>query len=260
MSPSRADALLAADFASLPDLIRAHSHERPDAIAVADPDGRINWRDFDALIDRIAARLHSEGVGPGAATALAGLNSIAQVAVFMATLRVGAVAGLITNTATGAQMAAMIIDSGARHLFLDEGASASLSGQNYGDLVHIALDDSVAGEKLSTWMAPIGAMPHLFFWHHRHAQGHCAQSCDAVAAYSAGRTCIWPGRRHNSFHTALFEYDDGLFFADDGVWRYGGPDEEVQRAGLFGTGGARTCDQYNACSCTISPDHGAPRI
>jgi acyl-CoA synthetase (AMP-forming)/AMP-acid ligase II len=159
MSPSRADALLAADFASLPDLIRAHSHERPDAIAVADPDGRINWRDFDALIDRIAARLHSEGVGPGSATALAGLNSIAQVAVFMATLRVGAVVGLITNTATGAQMAAMIIDSGARHLFLDEGASASLTGQNYGDLVHIALDDSAAGEKLSTWMAPIGAMP-----------------------------------------------------------------------------------------------------
>jgi acyl-CoA synthetase (AMP-forming)/AMP-acid ligase II len=156
MSLSRADDLLTADFATLPDLIRAHGEARPDAIAVADPDGRINWRDFDALIDRIAARLQSEGVGPGSATALAGFNSIAQVAVFMATLRVGAIAGLITNTATGAQMAAMIIDCGARHLFLDQSAAESLAGQEYGDVAHIAMDDSDAGEPLSQWMAPIG--------------------------------------------------------------------------------------------------------
>ncbi len=159
MSLSDAGVLLAAEFATLPDLIRAHAAKHPDAVAVADADGRINWRDFDALIDRIAARLQREGVGRGSATALAGLNSIAQVAVFMATLRVGAIAGLITNTATGAQMAAMIVDSGARHLFLDSGAAESLAGQAYGDVDHIAMDESSAGEPLSAWMDPAGSTP-----------------------------------------------------------------------------------------------------
>ncbi len=151
--------LLSADFATLPDLVRAHAAERPSAIAVADADGRLSWAELDALADRIAARLQAEGVGPGKATALAGLNSVAQVAVLVATLRAGAIAGLITSTATGEQMAAMIVDSGARHLFLDAKAAESLSGQSYGEVVHIAMDESDAGEPLSRWMAAAGARP-----------------------------------------------------------------------------------------------------
>jgi acyl-CoA synthetase (AMP-forming)/AMP-acid ligase II len=156
---SHSAALLAAGFTTLPDLVRAHAAERPDDIATADPDGRMTWGAFDALVDRIAARLQREGVGRGSATALAGLNSVAQVAVLIATLRVGAIAGLITSTATGEQMAAMIVDSGAKHLFLDAGAAESLAGQSYGAPSAIAMDDSDAGEALSAWMAPEGAQP-----------------------------------------------------------------------------------------------------
>jgi acyl-CoA synthetase (AMP-forming)/AMP-acid ligase II len=152
-------ALLDADFATLPDLVRLHAAERPDDIAVADPDSRLSWGDFDALVDRIAAKLQAEGVGPGSATALAGLNSVAQVTVLIATLRVGAIAGLITSTATGAQMAAMILDSGARHLFLDAKAAESLSGEAYGEVAHIAMDESAAGAPLSGWMAAPGTKP-----------------------------------------------------------------------------------------------------
>jgi acyl-CoA synthetase (AMP-forming)/AMP-acid ligase II len=152
--------LLASDFATLPDLVRAHATERPDAIAVADPDTRMSWRAFDGLVDQIAAKLQADGIGPGDATALAGLNSVAQVAVLIATLRVGAIAGLITSTATGEQMAAMIRDCGARHLFLDVKAAESLAGQSYGDVAHIAMDESGAGEPLSRWMAPQGARPN----------------------------------------------------------------------------------------------------
>ena len=151
--------LLVAEFATLPDLVRAFAMERPDAIAVADADRRISWRKFDAQVDRIAARLQREGVGPGKATALAGFNSVAQVAVLIATLRVGAIAGLITNTATGEQMAAMIVDSGAQHLFLDEGAAQSLSGQAFGSPTLIAMDDGSAGEPLSLWMDSEGSQP-----------------------------------------------------------------------------------------------------
>jgi acyl-CoA synthetase (AMP-forming)/AMP-acid ligase II len=151
--------LLAADFATLPDLVRVHAEERPDDRAVADPDGRLNWRELNALADRIAAKLQAEGIGPGAATALAGLNSCAQVAVLIGTLRAGAIAGLITNTATGEQMAAMIRDSGAKHLFLDAKAAESLAGQDYGEVAHVAMDESEAGELLSTWMAARGSKP-----------------------------------------------------------------------------------------------------
>lgn len=153
------EALLAAPFATLPDLIRAHATERPDDIAIADSEGRLTWREFDGWVDRVAAKLQSEGIKPGDATAIAGLNSVAQALIIMGTLRAGGTAGLITNTATGEQMAAMIVDSGARHLFLDAKATESLEGHEYGALDHIALDEGAKGTPLGQWLAPEGAQP-----------------------------------------------------------------------------------------------------
>jgi acyl-CoA synthetase (AMP-forming)/AMP-acid ligase II len=153
------ETLLASDFATLPALVKAFAAERPDAPAVADPDGRISWKELDDFADRIAAQLQAEGVGPGQATAIAGLNSVTQVCVLIGTLRAGAIAGLITNTATGEQMAAMIVDSGANHLFLDEKAAESLEGQSFGAPKRIALDGGKWGEPLRAWMAPEGARP-----------------------------------------------------------------------------------------------------
>ena len=152
--------LLARDFATLPALVKAFAQERPDDPAVADPDGRMSWRTLDDLADRIAARLQQDGLGLGGATAIAGLNSANQVAVLIGTLRAGAIAGLITSTATGEQMAAMIVDTGARHLFLDEKAAESLQGQSYGDVHPISMDDGSWGTPLSQWMASVGAAPH----------------------------------------------------------------------------------------------------
>ena len=71
-------------------------------------------RDLNYQPDRIAARLQADGFAKGDKTAIAGLNSVEQMAVILGTLRAGGVAGLITNSATGEQMAAMIADTGAR--------------------------------------------------------------------------------------------------------------------------------------------------
>jgi acyl-CoA synthetase (AMP-forming)/AMP-acid ligase II len=151
--------LLSAEFATIPDLVRAHAAARPDAIAVADPDTRLSWAEFDRLADRIASRLQREGIGPGSAVALAGYNSAWHVAIWLGVLRTGAVAGLITVSATGEQMAAMIADTGARHLFLDAGAATTLKGFDLGNIQRIAMDGSDAGEPLREWMDPEGGMP-----------------------------------------------------------------------------------------------------
>lgn len=151
--------MLSAEFSALPEIVRMHAAERPDAIAVADPETRYGWAEFNALADRIAARLQREGVGPGKAVALAGFNSAQHVAVWLGVLRTGAVAGLITYSATGEQMAAMIADTGGKHLFLDSGAAATLKGFDLGNIQWIAMDGSDAGEPLMQWMDPEGSAP-----------------------------------------------------------------------------------------------------
>ena len=146
-------------FATLPDLVRAHAAERPDAVAAADADRRLSWSELDQLTDRIAARLQQDGFEKGDRTAIAGLNSVEQIAVILGTLRAGGVAGLITNSATGEQMAAMIADTSARHLFLDAAAKASLEGHDIAASDLIAMDGSDAGTPLTDWIAPAGAVP-----------------------------------------------------------------------------------------------------
>jgi acyl-CoA synthetase (AMP-forming)/AMP-acid ligase II len=154
-----AEDLLARDFATLPDLVHTHAAARGDAIAVADPVQRMCWRDFDALADRIAARLQADGLSTGDRVAVAGVNSCEQVAVIIGALRAGACAGLVTNSATGEQMAAMVRDTGAATLFLDRAAAASLSGQDIGNVQHVAMDGTDSGQALMTWIAPAGNTP-----------------------------------------------------------------------------------------------------
>src|SRR3546814_1182172 len=56
-------------------------------------------------------------------------------------------------------MAAMIADTGARHLFLDSAAAASLEGQTVTASDRIAMDGSDIGTPLDDWMAPEGTTP-----------------------------------------------------------------------------------------------------
>lgn len=151
--------MLDGDFATLPDLVHAHAAERPDAVAAADPERRLTWSELDQLTDRIAARLQQDGFAKGDRTAIAGLNSVEQMAIILGTLRAGGVAGLVTNSATGEQMAAMIADTGARHLFLDHAAKTNLEGQVITASDLIAMDGSDAGTPLDAWLALAGAKP-----------------------------------------------------------------------------------------------------
>ncbi|CAM3229077.1 Long-chain-fatty-acid--CoA ligase [Sphingomonas antarctica] len=111
--------LLACDLANHADIVAAHAVEQPDTIAIVDAERRVSWRDFDALVDATAARLQSEGVGPGDNVAICGYNSVAYAAVFIAALRIGAAAAPLTSSASRESLGQMLRDSAASHLFAD---------------------------------------------------------------------------------------------------------------------------------------------
>jgi len=151
--------MLDGGFATLADLVRAHAEERPDDIALADPDRRMSWAELDGLVDRIAARLQRDGLAKGDRTAIAGLNSVEHVAVILGTVRAGGVAGLVTSSATGDQMTAMIADTGARHLFLDRTAGAALERHAISASHLVAMDGSEVGDPLGAWIASEAETP-----------------------------------------------------------------------------------------------------
>ncbi|WP_277970335.1 class I adenylate-forming enzyme family protein [Sphingomonas echinoides] len=147
-----AAALLASDFATLPDLIRAHAQERGDKVALAEAGGEIDYAALDALMDRIAAALQRDGVRQGDAVAIVGAASIDYAAVFLGALRAGCVATPIAPSATPEAIVAMIADCAAPITFIDADAAAAMGGQRIpGKLVHL--------KSLGHWIAPDGARP-----------------------------------------------------------------------------------------------------
>lgn len=147
-----AAALLDSDFATLPDLIRAHAAERPDRIALAEAGGELDYAALDALMDRIAAALQRDGVAQGASVAIVASASIEYAVMFLGALRAGCVVTPLAPSATAESIAAMITDCDAPIIFVDEDAWGQLAGQHVpGKLVHL--------KSLGTWIAPEGTMP-----------------------------------------------------------------------------------------------------
>lgn len=147
-----AAALLDSDFATLPDLIRAHAAERPGRIALAEAGGELDYAALDTLMDRIAAALQRDGIAPGASVAIVASASIEYAAMFLGALRAGCVVTPLAPSATAESIVAMIADCDAPITFVDEDAWAALAGQTIpGKLVHL--------KSLGIWIAPGGTTP-----------------------------------------------------------------------------------------------------
>ncbi|MDV3456430.1 class I adenylate-forming enzyme family protein [Sphingomonas sp. HF-S4] len=114
-----AAALLAGDFATLPDLIRAHARERGAKPAIHFGEQSITYAELDRTMNRIAFALQRDGVQPGAAVAILGPSSLDYALVFLGALRAGCVAAPLAPSATPDQLAAMVADCAAPILFHD---------------------------------------------------------------------------------------------------------------------------------------------
>jgi long-chain acyl-CoA synthetase len=156
---TRSVELLVSDFATMPDLIRAHATERPGHIAIIDRDRQLTFAAFDRLVDRAAAAMQRDGVSNGGAVAICAPSSIEYVAVYVAALRIGAAACPLAPSSTAEQLAAMADDCGARILFLDDAASAALDTASTKLTAQRISLEGAANTSFEAWLAPEGAAP-----------------------------------------------------------------------------------------------------
>ena len=143
-------------------LINAHASIQPDRIAFDDGQEKLSWAEASALINRIAAQLQAEGLVKGQAVSILGTTSVRYALVYLAAIVAGGCAAPLTTSAAPQQLAAMMADSGADHLFIDTTKFQELrdSGIELPPLKNILLDEPTAGHPLLfDWMAGSGSLP-----------------------------------------------------------------------------------------------------
>ena len=155
-----AEGLLACEFNTLPDLIRAHAAERPDHPALVEGSQRMTYGSLAALMDRVASALQRDGVRSGEVVAICARTSINYGAAFCGILAAGVAVAPLAPSSTAASLTMMLKDSGAKLLLLDRETAEALEGAGLEEIVRrVALDDSDAGERFSGWLGPEGAAP-----------------------------------------------------------------------------------------------------
>ena len=144
--------LLARDFATLSELVRAHAAERPDRLALIDEAGAMTYAALDTIVDRVAAALQRDGVRRGEAVAILAAASVAYGAVFLGALRAGCVATPLSPSATPDAIAAMLDDCGAPIVFVGGAARVALA-------TSAARVIALGGPEFDAWLAPAGLPP-----------------------------------------------------------------------------------------------------
>jgi long-chain acyl-CoA synthetase len=144
--------LLAEEFGTLSDLVRAHAVERPDAIALVHGDRRLAYGELHQLMDRVAAASQRDGVRSGDTVAIAAAASTEYVVSFLGVLRAGAAAAPLAPSSSPESLRAMLADCGAKLLFLDAEVAATLARDS---IKRVTLD----GASFEAWLAPPGAKP-----------------------------------------------------------------------------------------------------
>ncbi len=119
-----APALNAAPGESVSGLIAAAAAKNPDHTALICDNARISWREFDARVNRVANALIAAGLGHGGKVAILAANSPEYVEVFIGTIRAGGCIVPLSTMASAEALERMVVDSGARFLFLSDSMRA----------------------------------------------------------------------------------------------------------------------------------------
>jgi acyl-CoA synthetase (AMP-forming)/AMP-acid ligase II len=146
------------EFTPLPAILAAHAAERPEAIAVIDDNRPCNYRELNALVDRIAASLQRAGVLPGQCIAICARTSREYLATFLGALRAGVAVAPLAPSSTPGQLRTMLEDCAARILFVDQDTVLPADdGAMRGKLVN--LEGVFGGEPFAIWLCKPGSRP-----------------------------------------------------------------------------------------------------
>ncbi len=149
---------VARDSGHFEGLVRLQAEANRAKTAVICNEDRLTYGELDRRVERIAAALQRDGVRTRGAVGICAASSVDYIAVFLGILRAGATVAPLSTAATAEQLAAMVRDCGASHLFTDEEASRLLAPvEAILPVRRIALDTGADGEAFQEWLAPEGA-------------------------------------------------------------------------------------------------------
>ncbi len=155
-----ADELLAQDFGTLADVIRAQAAELSTKPALIDAKRTISYAELDALMDRIATALQRDGVGKAEVAAICATTSTEYAASFLAILRAGAIVAPLAPSSTPESLVVQLNDSGAKVFFVDKGVADAMAGvMGQVTAKRVSLDGSDAGMPFEAWLAAEGSKP-----------------------------------------------------------------------------------------------------
>ena len=156
--PSTHD-LMARDFGAIAELIRHHALRDPRHPALDDGTLALDYGALDALMDRIAASLQRDRIGPGDSIAICAVSSTRYAAVFLGALRAGVAVAPLAPGSTPESLARMVDDAQARALFVDAANAGSFATVDAQRAARIALDEGAGGLDLERWLVPAGQVP-----------------------------------------------------------------------------------------------------
>jgi long-chain acyl-CoA synthetase len=151
--------LLAREFGTIPDLIRAHARLQPRHAALIYAGQSMDYAGLDQTADRVAAALQRDGVSARDVVAICAAASIDYVAVFIGSLRAGAAVAPLATSYPSRTLAAMIADADPRKIFLDRSSATALAELDRPAVASAVLVDGPGAGGLHGWMTPAGSIP-----------------------------------------------------------------------------------------------------
>ena len=203
--------MIAADFGTVPDILRLNAAVHPDKAALIQDDRSMSWGELDAMMDRVAAGLQRDGVQKGQALSVCATTSIEYAALYLGGLRAGAAVAPIAPSSTPEQIVAMVNDSGASLFFLDKGVAAEMGAAlEQVKTKQVTLDGSDVGQAFADWLPPVGAKP---------APVTLEKKDPFNIIYSSGTTGTPKGivQSHGMRWRHLAPREDGVGFGPDAV-------------------------------------------
>jgi acyl-CoA synthetase (AMP-forming)/AMP-acid ligase II len=145
--------MLDQDFGLVADLVHGYAQERPQHPALIHEERVLTYGALDSLMDRVAATLQRDGVRSGDVISICAASCVEYGAIFLGAVRAGVAVAPLAPSSTPQALATMLVDCGAKILFLDDAVGAALATQELPATLR-RVPMSMQG-----WLAPEGAKP-----------------------------------------------------------------------------------------------------